>query len=530
MKSFIKTIILIILASFIFNSCMKDLDTVPLNKEKPLATNVFKDTLAFKEALAKLYASFVLSGQQGPAGDPDIIGIDEGFSVYLREYWELQELPTDEAVCGWGDAGIVDLHNQNWSPTNQFVSYLFARIMLTVTYCNEFIRVINTNLPLVSANLQNELKTYKAEARFIRALAYYNGLDLYGHMPFVTEADQVGAFFPKQISRADLFNYVEKELIEIDADLADARTNEYARADKACAWTLLAKLYLNAEVYINQPKYTECITNCKKVIDAGYSLNPVYSHLFLADNNNCTDEIIFPFTSDGVHTSSYGAMVYVIHAEVGGNMPAADYGIGTGWAGNRVTSAFVAKFPDTTGLIDKRAMFFTYGQTLSIDDITVFNDGLAITKFKNVNSDGSKPTYIANGHVDTDYPYFRLADVYLMYAEAVLRGGSGGNNSDAIQYVNLIRRRAYGNNTGDISSAELTLDFILDERARELYWEGTRRIDLIRYGRLTGGDYIWQWKGGVKDGMATDAKFNIFPIPSAELTANPNLEQNIGYE
>jgi starch-binding outer membrane protein, SusD/RagB family len=529
MKPIYKILPALIFISFLTSSCLKDLDTVPLNKAKPLSTNVFKNKEAFVESLAKLYGSYVLSGQQGPAGDPDIKGIDEGFSVYLREYWELQELTTDEAVCGWGDAGIVDLHNQNWTPTNQFVSYLFSRILLTITYCNEFIRAVDDNISSYSGNDLIDLKHYKAEARFLRALAYYNGLDMYGNIPFVTEADKVGSSFPKRIVRADLFNYLEKELKDMDTDLADARTNEYARADKACAWTLLAKMYLNAEVYIKEPKYTECINYCKKVIDAGYSLNPDYDHLFLADNNNCTDEIIFPFTSDGIHTTSYGAMVYVIHAEVGGNMIAADYGVGTGWAGNRVTSALVAKFPDPSGNTDKRAMFFTDGQTLDIADITLFNDGYAITKFKNVFSDGSKPSYIANGHIDTDYPYFRLADVYLMYAEAVLRGGTGGTATDALNYVNLIRRRAYGDNSGDINSTDLTLDFILNERARELYWEGTRRIDLIRYGRFSNSTYVWPWKGGVPLGSSTDAHYDLFPIPSADLGANPNLKQNDGY-
>jgi hypothetical protein len=124
---------------------------------------------------------------------------------------------------------------------------------------------------------------------------------------------------------------------------------------------------------------------------------------------------------------------------------------------------------------------------------------------------------------------FRLADVYLMYAEAVLRGGAGGDLSTALNYVNQIRERAYGDNSGDINQSQLTLDFILDERGRELYWECTRRTDLIRFGKFTGGEYIWPWKGGVKEGTATDNKYDIYPIPSSDITANPNLVQNPGY-
>jgi hypothetical protein len=122
-----------------------------------------------------------------------------------------------------------------------------------------------------------------------------------------------------------------------------------------------------------------------------------------------------------------------------------------------------------------------------------------------------------------------LGDVYLMYAEAVLRGGSGGDAATALNYVNQIRERAYGDTGGNISTGDLTLDFILDERARELYWEAQRRTDLIRFGKFSGGDYLWEWKGAVKDGRSIDAKFDIFPIPAADVIANPNLTQNQGY-
>jgi hypothetical protein len=207
-------------------------------------------------------------------------------------------------------------------------------------------------------------------------------------------------------------------------------------------------------------------------------------------------------------------------------MSAASFGVDNGWGGNRTTSAFVAKFEDPSGATDSRAMFYTNGQSLVIADLSTFTEGYAITKFSNKTSSG------ANGSnatfPDTDYPVFRLADVYLMYAEAVLRGGTG-STTDALNYVNAIRERAYGNQDGNITSGELTLEFILDERARELYWEGHRRTDLIRYGLLTGGDYLWDWKGGVPEGTPTDAKYNLMPIPASDIGANPTLEQNPGY-
>ena len=116
-----------------------------------------------------------------------------------------------------------------------------------------------------------------------------------------------------------------------------------------------------------------------------------------------------------------------------------------------------------------------------------------------------------------------------MYAEAVLEGGAGGDMSLALDLVNELRFRAYGEPAGNISMADLNLDFILDERARELHWECTRRTDLVRHGKLTNGSYTWPWKGGVAEGVAVDEKYNIFPIPASDLTANPNLVQNPGY-
>lgn len=511
-------------------SCVKDLDTVPLNPKTITSATVFDNPDAYKSALAKLYAGLAVSGQTGPSGNPDISGIDEGFGQYLRGYWYLQELSTDEAVISWNDQTIKDFHYQSWDANDVFIKAFYYRIFYQVSLCNEFLRqttdekLDERNTP---DNLRAEIKTYRAEARFLRALSYWHALDEFGNVPFVTENDPVGAFFPKQISRADLFTYIESELKAIEPDLIDARQNEYGRADKAAAWTLLAKLYLNAKVYTGQEKYSECITYCNNVINAGYSLQPEYNTLFLADNDVNNNEVIFSVNFDGVHTKTWGGTTFIIHASVGGTMDPAASGIDGGWAGLRTTSSFVNLFSDVTGNTDKRAMFWTDGQSLEINDVGKFEDGYAINKFKNVTSSGSAgsdPTF-----PDTDFPMFRLADVYLMYAEAVLRGGAGGDLGTALNYINEIRERAYGDNSGDINQSQLTLDFILDERGRELYWECTRRTDLIRYGKFTGGDYIWPWKGGVKEGTATDGKYNLYPIPSSDITANPNLVQNPGY-
>jgi hypothetical protein len=510
----------VILVTLMFTSCVKDLNVTPKDPNIVTSLTVYNSPAAYKQGLAKLYATFAVSGQQGPAGQPDIAGIDEGFSNYLRQYWNAQELSTDEAVMAWNDASIKDFHWQTWAPNDVFIAAVYSRIMYTVSLSNEYIRA-------TTGKTEADIVKYNAEARFLRALAYYHAIDLFGNPPFVTEADAPGAFFPKQTTRAALFTYIETELKAIENTLG-APKFEYARADQAAAWTLLAKLYLNAKVYTGQDKNTDCATYCAKVIASGYSLTPKYANNFTADNN-LSAEMIFPITSDGQNTQTYGGMTYLIHAQIGGSMSPAAFGVGGGWGGIRTTSAFVNKFTDTSGATDKRAMFWTAGQKLDISDIGQFTDGWAITKYSNLTSTGAAAPHAHPDFVDTDYPLFRLADVYLMYAEAVLRGATSGNATTALGYVNALRTRAYGNANGNITSAQMTLDFILDERARELYWEGYRRTDLIRYSKFTGSAYLWPWKGKVAAGASTETFRDLYPIPSNDLGANPTLKQNPGY-
>ena len=292
----------------------------------------------------------------------------------------------------------------------------------------------------------------------------------------------------------------------------------------------MANLYINAKVYTGTDHSSDAITYAKKVIDGNaYSLEPHFQNLFLADNNK-SNEIIFPIESDGLHTQGYGGMTYIIHASVGGNMSASAFGINGGWGGLRTTKQYVALFSDPSGNTDKRAMFFTDGQTLDIADEYNFQNGYAITKFKNITSTGAKGSDTNGNFVDTDFPMFRLADIYLLYAEAVLRGGQGGDAGTALNYVNLVRTRAYdGSASGNINASQLTLPFMLDERGRELLFEGHRRTDLIRFGKFTGGDYLWQWKGGVLNGTSVGDFRNLMPIPSTDIINNPNLKQNNGY-
>lgn len=493
-------------------------------KSTVTGANVFNDPASYREFLAKLYGGLSVSGQQGPAGQGDISGIDEGFSQYMRLYWEMEELPTDEAVIAWNDAGSQELNTQLWGSSNQFLTAMYSRVYYQVGLANEFLRE-TTDAKLsargVTPELAAQIKQYRAEARFLRALSYWHGIDLFGDIPLVTDADELTATPPKQASRADVYNFIVTELNAIMPDLAAPRAGEYGRADQGAALMLLAKVQMNAQVYVGQNHYSDARAALETLIASGrYTLDPSFRHLFQADNNT-SPELIFTVPQDGLHTQSYGNTTFIIHAEVGGGMNAGDFGIEGGWYGLRVRPEVYALF--TGG--DPRGLFFTNGQTVSIDNLTDFNQGVAVAKYSNKTSGGatgSNPAF-----PDTDYPMFRLGDAYLMYAECVLRGG-GGSQGLALQYVNDLRTRAWGSTAGNITAGQLTLDFLRDERARELLWEGTRRTDLIRFGDYTSAG-VWQWKGGVKSGKATESFRNLYPLPSAELLANPNLKQNAGY-
>ena len=585
--------------------------------------------------MAKLYSSLALTGQNGPAGQPDIADIDEGFSQFTRMLFNLNELTTDHAVVAWGDPGLPDLHGMYWSSSNDFTEAMYNRLAQEVSFCNSFI----SN----AANLSDAVvPTFIAEARFLRAFAYYNLMDLYGQVPLTTE---ISTDLPQQSSRSELFNFVETELLAINDDLLPSGSNEYGRVDQVAAWALLSKLYLNAEVWTGTARYEDCINYSNEVINSTYNINTndangngtAYDELFLADNdtNGAQNEFIFTANFDGLNSQTYGGTTFLVHAAIGGSMPANEFGVNGGWGGLRTTKSLVNKFPlgiidvaalnnglggtlSDWGLVgdatengwngpdmemyetsnnvyelyadllgnqmkfrfnenwgnnygdngsdgsldpgganivipvdgvyhvvldlntnsytieeelpesDKRGMFYTDGQNLEIEDIPSFNDGYAVTKFKNIDSNGNQGVDSAGDFVDTDLALIRLPEIYLNYAEAALRGGAGDLNF-ATAKINELIERGYGNSDHNITSSDLTLDFILNERSRELYWEGQRRTDLVRYGYFTTGNYLWPFKANQPEGTSTDAFRNVFPIPSSSISANPNLNQNDGY-
>lgn len=537
----IKIILLFLMSGMLFNySCLDDLDVDVEDPDEIIGGNAYQSLADYTSGIAKVYAGLALSGQQGPAGQGDIGGIDEGFGQYLRAYWQLQQLPTDETKIAWNDGTLQTFNFQNWSSNSEFINAGYSRFLYEVELANQFLRDSSDDR-LDAAGLNDAEKAvvrqYRLEARWLRALGYYHALDLFGSVPFKTENDPVGGYFPPQYSSAELFNYIESELLAIENEMVAPKQNDYGRADRAAAWALLAKMYLNAEVYTGQAKYNETITYCEKIMNAGYALASNYENLFRADNHigDAANEIIFAIPYDASYMQTYGGMTFIINASIGGDASPSELGVpGGGWGGTRTTKNLVQLFAsdgNLEGVTDTRGKaygsgngnFFTEGQTLEMADVTVYKNGYGVFKFKNLNADGTPGTTGSNdaSQVSVDFPLFRLGDVYLMWTEAKMKSGG----ADAT-YVNLLRQRA---NAANVTAGQINDQFILDERGRELYWEATRRTDLIRFGQFTGGSYVWPWKGQSPEGTATDPKYDLYPLPVSDLAANPNLTQNPGY-
>jgi len=521
----------LLLLVILFPSCTNDLSQSPETTNEIPGEQFFSTPESYKQNLAKLYAGFATSGQSGPSGSADISGIDEGESQYIRGYWLLQELTTDEAVIAWNDGTIKDLHAQKWTSLDRFITATFARFSFQIVNCNEFLKQ-TTDEKLaargVDAALKAEIATYRAEARFLRAMTYWHLIDSFGGGSLVTEDSPSAFYYPEYATRAELYKFVDEELTAITALLKAPKTNEAFRVDQAAAWMLQAKLYMNAKVYIGTDKYAAAVPLITKIVGSSYSLHNNYNQLFLADNdkNGAQNEFIFAIAFDGLRTQTYGGTTFLTHAPVGGSMKAAEFGINGGWGGIRTTAAFVDKF--TANTTDTRGQFYTDGQTKEIVNIGTFTDGYAIQKFRNVTVNGEQGSDKAGNFSDADFPIFRLADAYLMYAECAVRG-AGGSLGTATTYVNDLRTRAKATTVGTLTADATSLNFILDERARELHWEGHRRTDLVRFGKFTGGSYLWPFKGGVSGGAPTQSFRDLFPIPANALSSNSKLQQNPGY-
>ena len=516
--------------AIVFSSCNKD-----LNRIEPNTVNPYTTAAGYKEALAGVYSDFAVTSPSGSSSaNIGGAGVDPGSTDFLRNLWNVQELPTDEAKCAWiTNAGIPDLNTTTPLANNGAVYYVYLRSIFQIMAVNDFLRnstdaIINSK-GFTATDIAN-IKNYRAEARFLRAYQYWVLLDLVGNPPFVTENDPVGTFVAPQITRANLFAYIESELKAIDGLLVAPMKNEYGRADQAAEWALLARLYLNAEVYTGTARYTDAITYSSKVINAGYSLNPSFQALFSADNNLNNTELIFPIVYDLNFTQTYGGTTFLVNSSCSSS-EAPTYGVNGGWGGCRATSAFPMVFGSYSGGGDTRAIFADT-TTPAIQSISQFSQGVEVHKFNNLlYYSGNTPALTTNGTLGTycsaDFPLFRLAEQYLIYAEAVLRGGSGGTQAQAVSYMNLLRQRAYGNANNNF--AFIQLSDVLNERSKELYWECQRRTDLIRYGLFTSSNLVWPWKGGVASGSGVDSHYNLYAIPTQDISVNPNLKQNPGY-
>jgi hypothetical protein len=529
--------IIIGLMAFGFTACLDDLNTIPLDEDELVSDVVFGSEIdPYQELLAKIYAGLAISGNSAGDGDPDVAGVDGGSQAsFLRGLWNLQQLPTDEVLCAWNDPGIPDLNYITWTSSNVFIKGLYYRLYYQINLSNALLRETTEevlNGRGVSANDQAEIKRFRAEARFHRALSYYYLLDMFRNVPFVDENSPVGSTLPPQIQGADLFDYIEKELLESEADLiapfVGYNNQYYGRANKAANWALLSRLYLNAEAYIGVNKYTESITYSKKVLEVGYELEPIYANMFKSDNNKST-EMIFPVRYEGAETQTWGGMTFLLSSMEPSDMQEEVNAVGA-WQGNRGRVSMLKTFErENLHENDSRfdMLYVDKTENVEIDDPSLFTDnGIPVVKFYNRNSDGSLPP---SSIAYTDFPLFRLGEIYLNYAESVLRGGSGGDQTTALNLVNELRERAYKQAPYTITAGELTLDFLLDERGRELFLEAQRRTDLIRFNKFTGSSYVWTWKGSVKEGRSVADHFKIYPIPADDIGANDNLIQNTGY-
>ena len=569
----------VLAAAASMTSCVGDLNVTPIDPNANTVDKVLTSQQALDAYISGVYLGFATSGYYGPSGGPSISGLDGGASQYIRGLYHHSELTTDESVCGWNDQTIKNFHYMNWTTDDTFIYAFYSRIFMQVASANEFLREVK-HLDNMDAATVNR---YKDEARVLRAIAYFHALDNFGNVPFADENDVVGSV-PEQISRTELFEWLETEIKDIISNgvLPDRNNVVYSHVSMGAAKFLLAKLYLGAEVYTGTARWNDCATVLADLMDDGYSLHTTsagnyspYQELFLADNDRCTDEIIFAVEQDGIYTQSYGVTNYLVFASTGGTMNINHLGISSGWGGLRTTPEFADKFtegdtryllydtdrsladvnampetPEERGdseevikemkangtyndecdkLIEtKKAALKDNVQEKSIDDIGNFKYGYGFQKFRNVASSGEIPnrvydadngTWSNPGFVNTDFPMMRYADVLLMAAECQVRGAS----IDGLSAFNQVRARA-----GVPSVSSLNLDQILDERARELYQECWRRSDLIRFGKFTSG-YNWQWKGETKDGRDVDSYRTLFPIPESDRQANTKLEQNTGY-
>ena len=547
MKQYIKKLVPVatLLLTLSITSCVKDLDVTPIDPN--LQTKINPNHL-----FNKCYANFALAGIKGPddpSGDCDIDGLDGGTTGFIRQLFNSNELTTDEAICSWTqDEGITEFNFNTFGSSHPMLKGFYYRLYFGVTICNQYIN-----------NFGDVDKQKTAEIRFIRALDYYLLMDAFGNIPFT---EKVSAEAAKQYSRKQMYDYIEKELLAIENDLMEPKAKKstdanYGRVDKAAVWMLLSRLYLNAEVYTGTAQWQKAADYAKKVINSPYQLYTgatvngwtAYQQLFMGDNgeNGASVEAIFPILQDGKRTAAYGGTVFLINACYDKAATVNSNGVAGGnlydnanWAGVRARKDLIDKFfpnnnaPSVTGAVmpteagDDRALFDGVDRTITQEnskDLSVFTKGFAVVKYNNFYSTGATAKDLR--YADTDFFLFRVAEAYLTYAEATARLNGGQTTTEGTDLINQLHIRAHA--TARTSGA-YTLNDILNEWCKEFYFEGRRRVDLVRFNKFGGNvNYNWAWKGGELNGRNFATTRNVFAIPNSDIIVNKNLIQNSGY-
>lgn len=532
-------------ASMLFTACIGDLDTLPLNPSDSTSETVYgADESGYIAGLTKLYFNFVSNETT------DLHVSDAGASELVRAFWTVQEVTSDAGKCAWeNDAWVRAMNTNTWSDADNDATYaVYVRTLQGIAYTNEYLRQTASDRLSdrgVSSELAAKIQGFRAEARFLRAYFYWMALDVFGDVPFTTENSPFGGGVnPKQASRKDVFDYCISELTALAADdspMPAARSN-YPRADKGAVLGLLARMYLNAEVYTGTPMWQEAKDACEDIFTMGYSLCPEYADLFRGDNGEnpeALNEVLFGISYDAEQTQSYGGTSYLTLAAIAATDVSSTQminGVNNGWGGIRVPYEYVEKYfnvrnadysAGTYDVNDKRGrMFYIKGRSESMDGaLYVFLNGWSCLKFNNIPHNMDQDSYLATAaskaYSDIDFPMIRLGEIYLIYAEACMNLGQANT---ALPKVQDLAARA-----GVTAPTSITQEWLIEERARELMWEGHRRTDLIRYGKFTSSSFLWTYKGGSFSGQGFDDHMKIFAIPASELASNPELHQNPGY-
>ena len=541
-----KRIIYIAALAAFLTSCLNDLDTLPLNKTEPIAEYVYGNSEdVYLSGLGRLYFQFATNDLT------DLQQMDGGASEIIRAFWSVQETTTDAAKCSWeNDAWVRALNTNTWTEVqNDAVYAVYVRTLQGIAYVNEYLRQTTPeklDARGVSEDLAAKIDVFRAEARFIRAYLYWMALDCFGSVPFMTEESPFGgSFFPKQASRAEIYDFCISELVYLVSDKSPMLSPRscFPRADKGSAAGLLARMYLNSNVYTDVPRWAEAKAVCEMIFGMGSVLCPDQTDLFRGDNGEnpqAVGEMLWTIDYNASSTESYGGTTYILSASLASTDitdKSRPNGQTNGWAGLRVPYEYVSKYFGVSGqdydtgtyeVTDKRGeVFYIKGRSESMEDaLYSFTNGWSCLKFNNIPHDQTDSSYInvsaTMSFSNVNFPMIRLAEIYLIYAEACMNLGQG---SLALPKLAELSRRA-----GVPGPTEVTTDFLVAERARELMWEAHRRTDLIRFGLYDSADFLWPYKGGDSfAGQGFPSYKCLFPIPPTELAANDALVQTPGY-